>query len=156
MSLKCIHPSVTSPSPPPSFANLANRELLAQHLCGFTTPPHKATRWIYVGDRCHSHVPAPPEHPISLSERALWATGTLRCADFSASMNISPSRTCAEFRPVLGLLGLCLFIRTFGHGFPSRKSAFVMITVRYPRCKRRASSQNRPIFGRKQNLQEIK
>ena len=51
LSLESIHPSVTSPSPPPSFADLANRAFLAQHLCGFITLPHKAARWIYVGDR---------------------------------------------------------------------------------------------------------
>ena len=141
MSLKCIHPSVTSPSPPPSFANLANRAFLAQHLCGFTTPPHKATRWIYVGDRCHSHVPAPPEHPNSLSGRALLATGTLRCTRFSESMNISSSRACAKFRPVLGLQGLHLFILTFGDGFNPRNPALIMLTVRYLRSKRRAPAQ---------------
>jgi len=51
LSLKSIHPSVTSPSPPPSFADLANREFLAQHLCGLITRIHKASRWIYVSDR---------------------------------------------------------------------------------------------------------
>ena len=48
------------------------------------------------------------------------------------SMNIPPSHACAGFRQVLGIQGLCLFIRTFGDGFPSRKSAHFhnVITVR--------------------------
>ena len=147
MSLKSIHPSVTSPSPPPSFANLANRAFLAQHLCGFITPPHKATRWIYVGDRCHSHVPAPPEHPSSLSERALPATGTLRCAYFSDSVNISQSRACAEFGRCLETRTLTFLSGRLATAFRRENLRQITITVRYPRCKRRASSQNGPFWA---------
>ena len=140
-----VHEKHTSlrhqPLTPPLFRQFGESRFFAQHLCGFTTPPHKAARWIYVGDRCYAHVPAPSEHPSSLSGRALLATGTLRCAHFSASMNISPSRACAEFRPVLGLQGLHLFILTFGDGFPARNPALIMLTVRYMRSKRRAPAQ---------------
>ena len=72
LSLKSIHPSVTSPSLPPSFADLANREFLAQHLCGFITPPHKAARWIYVGARYNSHVTAAQNTPMHFLDDPCW------------------------------------------------------------------------------------